>query len=613
MMCLFLLLMAALLALGVGWDRWENRRAVRLAESAYRDRNQFVTRVVDLKGASTQNLAEDYTYWDEMVRFVQKPDKKWASQNLDQSLSTYKVTASWVFDLTGRLVYAAKPDPPAKTPKLPFEAAALVALFRADRLRHFYLQTPDGILEIRGATIHKTADPKRNGRWYGYFLVGRLWDSEYLKELSGLTGCRVELARDSRPPRPGARPDGSYLCSLSLPGPRGDSTSTALFVGTLDSIRLFSESTRSGFVLFVVFVLLVGGALLTSLHRRVSRPLACLSASLETGDTAALGGLKTSPTELGELARLIDSFFRQKSVLVEEVAERVHAESALMEAQRDLERRVRERTSELEAAYIALQSEYEERKLAESELSRAEAQLIQSAKLAALGTLCAGVAHELNQPVAVIRGTAQQMLSDPAIDVETEADLKLIEGQTSRMMKIVNHLRTFSRATRGEVERVDLNHVIRNCFVIVGQQLKAHGVDVDLQLADTPLWVTGDANELEQVVLNLINNARDAMEGRRDGCITIRSWEAANGVTMEFRDNGVGLSEAVASRLFDPFFTTKEPGKGTGLGLSISHTIVQKHGGTIRAHNDGGAVFVMELPSEGSAEIPFSAENDRAA
>ncbi|HLK54950.1 MAG TPA: ATP-binding protein [Chthonomonadaceae bacterium] len=243
----------------------------------------------------------------------------------------------------------------------------------------------------------------------------------------------------------------------------------------------------------------------------------------------------------------------------------------------------------------------------QADLSEAEVQLVQSAKLASLGTLSAGVAHELNQPIAIIRGLSQQLQQEPGLSEDVLADLDIIEGQTGRMTKIVKHLRTFCRAGGADFAPVDVNQVVHDCFLLVGQQLRTHNVTAELHLCEEAPPVMADANELEQVFLNLITNARDAMEGRPDATITIRSWVEGGRFVLEFRDNGTGVPDTVVGRIFDPFFTTKDPGKGTGLGLSISHTILKRHQGDIQVYNDHGAVFTITLPLAEVQEIPKAA------
>ena len=260
------------------------------------------------------------------------------------------------------------------------------------------------------------------------------------------------------------------------------------------------------------------------------------------------------------------------------------ADAALAIAAGDLQRRVDDHAPD------------EIGELASAFNTMAEGQLVQSAKLASLGTLAAGVAHELNQPVAIIRGISQQLKADRSLSDDLREDLQTIEGQTSRMSKIIKHLRTFCRSGGAEMSEVDVHRTIHDCFLLVGEQLRTHNVDVEFDLCGGAPTVMGDANELEQVFLNLITNARDALDGRSGARLTICSRVRSGSLTVEFRDNGPGVPAAVQPHIFDPFFTTKEPGKGTGLGLSISHTIIGKHQGELRAHNHNGAVFTIVLP-----------------
>ena len=263
----------------------------------------------------------------------------------------------------------------------------------------------------------------------------------------------------------------------------------------------------------------------------------------------------------------------------------------------DLDKRVNEdapdELGDLAAAFNVMAASLRQSR---AELRDAEGQLVQSAKLASLGELSAGVAHELNQPLAIIRGITQQLQDEPGLSADVLSDLELMEGQTGRMIKIIQHMRTFCRVGGAEQSEINLNKVVEDCFLLIGQQIRAHDVQVALELSENPPSVLGDANELEQVFLNLVGNARDALAGQPGALITLRSYTEDTHFVLEVRDNGPGIPEAVATRIFDPFFTTKEPGKGTGLGLSISHTIITKHKGTLRVHNDGGAVFIIRLP-----------------
>lgn len=244
------------------------------------------------------------------------------------------------------------------------------------------------------------------------------------------------------------------------------------------------------------------------------------------------------------------------------------------------------------------------------DLKSTNAQLTQSAKLAAVGELAAGVAHELNQPLMVIRGYSQELLDGDSIPAWIRKDIKLIENQTTRMMKIIDHLRAFARQSSGAFEQVDLNAVIRDSFTLITQQLKIHNMEILNELDETIPKIWGDHNRLEQVFLNLITNARDAMKEKGCGMLTVTTLAINNnggdkgegpiGVRVIFSDTGIGISDKIIDKIFDPFFTTKEVGKGTGLGLSIGYSIVKEHGGTINVESKVGigTKFIIEFPVE---------------
>ncbi len=252
---------------------------------------------------------------------------------------------------------------------------------------------------------------------------------------------------------------------------------------------------------------------------------------------------------------------------------------------------------------VVLEQRVEERTKA---LKEAQAELVQSAKLAAVGTLAAGVAHELNQPLTVIRGYAQGLLADASLDQEVRADLDRIQAQTGRMAKIINHLRDFSRQAKGTFEPVALNDVIEAAFSLLTQQLRLRNVRVVTDLDPGLPGIRGDRDQLEQVFINLIMNARDAMQPQNGGRLTVTTRGADSFVEAIVADTGPGIPEGIRARIFDPFFTTKEVGQGTGLGLSVSYGILRDHGGEIRAETrpGWGAVFVVRLPmalAEGSS------------
>jgi PAS domain S-box-containing protein len=234
------------------------------------------------------------------------------------------------------------------------------------------------------------------------------------------------------------------------------------------------------------------------------------------------------------------------------------------------------------------------------EVSR-ESQLRRAERLASLGTLLSGVAHELNNPLAAIKSFAQLLLLDERPPEDREA-LEVIEREAARAAKIVADLRLVARQTErsgGARDPVQLNDVVRGVLEIRGYTLQTHNVEVRADLARDLPPVLADRVEMEQVVLNLVLNAEHSLAdhpGRRR--LIVRTRSSALGVSLQVVDSGPGIPEEHLERIFDPFWTTKEPGQGTGLGLSLVHGIVAEHGGEIRVDSElgGGAAFAVELP-----------------
>jgi two-component system NtrC family sensor kinase len=228
-----------------------------------------------------------------------------------------------------------------------------------------------------------------------------------------------------------------------------------------------------------------------------------------------------------------------------------------------------------------------------------EAQLIQSEKLAAVGQLVSGVAHELNNPLTSIAGLSEFLLEQKELGAKDRGHLRVIHEQAERAGRIVRNLLTFARKGPAERAAVDLNDVIRRTLVLMNYDLKLKDITVEQDLAPVPA-VLGDRHALQQVVLNLLNNAAQAVATNppaRPRVIHVSTW-CDERVRLRVADTGPGIPDEVLPQLFTPFFTTKDPGQGTGLGLSISYSIVAAHGGRIAVERpaDGGAAFLVDLP-----------------
>ncbi len=238
----------------------------------------------------------------------------------------------------------------------------------------------------------------------------------------------------------------------------------------------------------------------------------------------------------------------------------------------------------------------------EQELREKQEQLVQAGKLATLGELTTGVAHELNNPLnnigLFIGNVLDQIRLGRFESAELIEELESAMEQVRKATAIISHLRTFGRAAPVSLEPVDVDDVIERSLLLMQEQLRLRGIEVALDLSPDTLIVLGNSIQLEQVFINLLTNSRDALSESRGKTIRIATSADADWIRVRFSDTGPGIRKELEQRIFDPFFTTKEVGTGTGLGLSITYSIVKEHGGNIAVEpkRGRGANFLIELP-----------------
>lgn len=263
-----------------------------------------------------------------------------------------------------------------------------------------------------------------------------------------------------------------------------------------------------------------------------------------------------------------------------DVTERTHADEELQKYKEHLEKLVETQTAELK---------------------QTQKHLIQSTKLASLGEMATGIAHELNNPLGIISMAAEMSLLEikEAHYDRLNDSLKQIMAQTKRASTIISHLKLFGRdVSQMEYHKYNLNETIENALVFFKKDFEVKGIENILQLSeDLPLGY-GNPIQIEQVFVNLFSNARDALKGRKEKIVRVRSFVEKEMCVVEFEDSGKGMAEKELSKIFDPFFTSKEVGEGTGLGLSISYGIIKEHKGNIAVESlvEQGTKFIIKLP-----------------
>lgn len=360
-------------------------------------------------------------------------------------------------------------------------------------------------------------------------------------------------------------------------------------IGVFHLQRSLEEALRHVVVLrrtmFAIWIgaLLVAVLLSSWFAREIGRPIRAL---VDSTRRVAEGDFSNDVPVRGhdELAGLAGAFNRMTAGLRDTMAELAATNG-----------RLEERTRELEAA--------------NRELTEAQGQLVQAGKLAAIGEMSAGLAHELNQPLTGMKGFAQLLLSRLGPESPHRRTVALIEQASDHMARIVRSLRDFSRKSQLEKRATDVNDVVRDSLVLLETQLRRNGVRVDLALGDSLPPVLADPTQLQQVVTNLLANARDALAGRADARIRLTTTRRRGHLVLRVEDNGPGIPREILGQVFKSFFTTKAAGKGTGLGLSISRGIMENHRGRLGVWTRSGrTTFWLVLPIEerGIAETPLA-------
>ena len=324
------------------------------------------------------------------------------------------------------------------------------------------------------------------------------------------------------------------------------------------------------FSIATLSVIVLGYILSQSIARPILK-LRSVTTAVAQGDLNQTSGFKRSD-EIGDLASVFDL----------------------------MTYRLRHRTAQAARLYQETLLRNEDLARANSRLQEAQQQLIQSGKLAAVGELTAGIVHDVKNPLAVIKGLAEELQEEPDLSPEVAKQLGAIRESATRATQIVSDLLKFARQSTPEMRRQNINETIRAAVRLTDYLARKGRVEVSMELLPDPLMMMYDAIQIEQVLVNLIQNAIQAMTN--GGKIHIVVTRITNGISLQVKDNGIGISEKNLPRIFDPFFTTKSEGEGTGLGLSVSYGIITRHRGSIDVASKVGVgtVFTVRLPNEPS-------------
>jgi signal transduction histidine kinase/ActR/RegA family two-component response regulator len=536
-----------------------------IAEERARERNRIFDDFLRERGDGLTVLVEEWTILDDMVRAIVKGDRAWAEENFgDATLATHNANALWIYRPDSTLFYAHDNRyAPEELGSLPVTPEAFAQLFATKRTAHFFVRVPKGWMEIRGATVHPSRDSFRETTPQGYFFAGHFWIDENIRQMSLFTGydIRIGAAETGIAQVPSAEEQGLIRFTRMMPGWDGKPVAQIHVENDSPIIRELNRASRRLFFWLMIFAGCLFVILAASLSLWVRRPLRIIARNLEQENPAGFEPLMRQQNEFGKLARLILNF-----------------------------------------------------RSTEQRLHKAEEELRHSQKLEAVGRLAGGIAHDFNNLLTAIIGYSElleQRFQNDGISLE---HAQLIRKAGEQAAGLTRQLLAFSRKQLLLPKVLDLNQLVTDMEKLLQRVIGEH-IRIVIQLRATDARVLADPNQLEQVILNLGVNARDAMPSGGTLTITteitiigapeaaVAELEPGEHVLLAVSDTGTGMDDETRAHIFEPFFTTKGPGRGTGLGLATVYGIVkQSRGGiTVISRPGAGTTFQVALPREQAA------------
>jgi len=544
-----------------GFRVYDKSKFRRIAEDHLKERTNSFEAFLEKNGEPLKTFAEYDAYWDQMVQAIEKNDKKWFEENVNtQTVESYYANAAWIYNSDGKKVHDVNDINATDLSEIPIPHEAFGKLFSDSPWAHFFVQVPQGIMEIRAATVHGSKDLGRQTPQRGFFFVGRLWDTKTVQDMSMFSSNDISLAPagERAPEIRNDQQEGVIVFSRPMPGWDGKPIAQLLI---RNESRVVQELNRSSdrlliwLCLFAVVLLLL---IYTSLVLWVGRPLRLIMASLKRNDPKPIEGISRDTSEFGELARTTRKW-----------------------------------------------------RVTEEALRKSEEELRHSQKMEAIGRLAGGVAHDFNNLLTAIIGYAELISTRVTSNTLAKQNADLIRKAGEQAATLTRQLLAFSRKQILQPKVIDLNALVVEMETLLRRVI---GERFDLQShPDAEIGrVKADPSQIEQVVLNLGVNARDAMP--KGGELIIRtanvrldettapqisaSLAPGDYVMLSVTDTGAGMDEETKSHIFEPFFTTKGPGKGTGLGLATVYGIVRQTGGGISVESEPGkgSTFRIYLP-----------------
>ncbi|MBU1086906.1 MAG: PAS domain S-box protein [Candidatus Omnitrophica bacterium] len=643
----------------------ENYNLRQLQKQTQSEQQKTIEKLLTIMAKMQLTFANDYSLCDATADFIKTKDINWADTNIASGIKTYSSDFAWIYDSDFCLIYNASGSQELKSlVKTPVSQENLKRIFfKGNKFCHFFIKTTAGIVEIHGAVIVYQVDKDRKNPPEGYLLIGKLWNTAFLEELSVLSNSKVSFLERPEPLNP---LDGSLSFGFDLRSWDKSMVARILVKKEMAGLRAFSHATRDILRLVVVLGITIIVLLLLFFRKWIDRPLDYISKALSAEDASYVNILEKGRDEFGQISRLIKRFIEQKKHLADEIKQRkeiaVRLEQAKDKAQNYLSiasviivalnlrgevtlinkkgcellgreekdilnynwfdnfvvKSMREQAKEqFKQTVLAQQAEipYLENAIISRDgkgrliawhnvylrdssdqifelLSSGEdisdrKEIEKSQRFVQLGRFVSRMAHEVNNPLMIISGSAQLSLMESPENLEVKNNLKTIISECQRAKEIIMRLLKFSKPGKAGIAPVEVNKIVEEVVILIEHQFNINNIRIVREYGEALPLIKINAKELQEVMMNLLTNAEDAIIG--EGEIKVKTYCSDQCVKIDIQDTGKGMTSEVLEKAFDPFFTTKDA--GTGLGLTVSYNIIQANKADI---------YLQSLPGQGT-------------
>ena len=507
-----------------------------------------VSIALSLESKQLHQVVFDYTFWDEMVRFIEQRDMGWAKLNIDPILSTFDVDVIWIFDASKNIFYIQGNDSIVKNRNSSLVLNILDSLSKS-KFINFYKDTPRGILEVYGASVHPSDDPERKTTPRGYLFVGRLLDRDYLHNLSIITGTQISFINDTN-----LLSDGKdqHIIRVNIPLKFYD-TKVIKYIHVdkkLDFLHQYDKFSVELISLFYLLAVVVFISLIIVTSRWINRPLKIVENALETDDEKKAEELKKYGIEFVKIGNLISSYMSQKKTLVQ-LKERA------------------EESDRLKSAFMA------------------------------------NMSHEIRTPLNGILGFSELLCKTNPSEEAIESYRKIIRNCSNDLMRLINDILDYSKLEADQlVLHDDIFEIdafiseLSSSFESKAELLMSKNIELSFKSSGEHIVVKLDKYRLKQILTNLIGNAIKFTE---KGMIVVDCFAKESKLVFSVRDTGIGISEEQQQIIFKRFWQAAQPKSklygGTGLGLAISQGLALLMGGEISVISKVGvgSTFYIEF------------------